>query len=360
MLNEDMSHARLSSSGKSTIEDMPNNSFEFFNYEDRKPFNLWDDPTPTKFYMIFKDKEGNAHNIVPEYLDTRYINNVDLTEPRKAVPQTVVIRDLSSTCNTEYVLKMKFSSLKIMHLLSDNSFTKTYTVMAPCCSACESCTMTDPNALMLELYKAIKLDKEALVTVDLIDESDASIITKKDNEEIFEEIAAWVKSKENAADPKVPTEKLKMKLTVKDLSTLSTPIFGSGYIANRSVWMHVTLNSDQDICKWGTVDKDKSTDPVFSEGAGYDIRYLEYFSAGYTNTDMVYRLSEEGPIDAPMYKADVNKMYYQFSINYDKLSTGGWHQYINPVTTIIAFTTEGDGMATIKSLAEELKKKLKY
>ena len=78
---------------------------------------------------------------------------------------------------------------------------------------------------------------------------------------------------------------------------------------------------------------------VFEEGAGIDIKQLEYQAKGWTESP--YRVSTvNGVADNRIYITDASSKYDVFALTYDQFSLGGWLEYFHNQASIIAIPTE--------------------
>ena len=74
---------------------------------------------------------------------------------------------------------------------------------------------------------------------------------------------------------------------------------------------------------------------AFEEGAGYDVKQLEYEAKGWTESP--YRLSTlNGVADENVYNAVATEKYDLVALTYDQFSVGAWLEYLNNEATIIA------------------------
>ena len=75
--------------------------------------------------------------------------------------------------------------------------------------------------------------------------------------------------------------------------------------------------------------------PVMEQGAGYDLRQLEYFAKGWDESP--YRVSAlNGVSDNKNYNSQLGVNYDQIVLSYDQVQKNAWLEYQNPEATYIA------------------------
>ena len=77
---------------------------------------------------------------------------------------------------------------------------------------------------------------------------------------------------------------------------------------------------------------------VFEEGAGYDLKQMEYFTKGWTESP--YRVSTVNSLaDNRTFNTDAAQKYDVFALTYDQFSLGGWLEYFHNQATVLAIPT---------------------
>jgi hypothetical protein len=96
----------------------------------------------------------------------------------------------------------------------------------------------------------------------------------------------------------------------------------------------------------------------YEQGLGYDIAQLEYVSGGWKGKPGPYRVGELVGLDFANFQslAVRTETYDQINLGYDQYSVGGWQEYRNNLSTILAIpcadtTTSADVLETLDLLA---------
>ena len=89
---------------------------------------------------------------------------------------------------------------------------------------------------------------------------------------------------------------------------------------------------------------------VFEEGAGIDVKQLEYIAKGWTEGP--YRVSNINAVaENRAFVTDATAKYDVFALTYDQFSLGGWLEYLHNQASIIAIptadSTTRDGLVAI-------------
>ena len=93
---------------------------------------------------------------------------------------------------------------------------------------------------------------------------------------------------------------------------------------------------DGSECNSGVIEVTQQ--PVFEEGAGIDLKQLEYIAKGWTESP--YRLSTaNGVADNRNFITDASTKYDMFALTHDQFSLGGWLEYYHNQATLVAVPT---------------------
>ena len=207
-----------------------------------------------------------------------------------------------------------------------------------CCDECEpTCPSGDANEITKQLYININNDTSGLVKANIkpragavlpagvaVDASGNLTLAQVDT------IMAANAAQTNPAnyvytDLEIET----VPQTIQDFCSVSL-----NYMYPRQTVAILTKVGDFKCS--GTVATTQTA--VFEEGAGIDVKQLEYQAKGWTESP--YRVSTvNGVADNRIYITDASGKYDVFALTYDQFSLGGWLEYFHNQASIIAIPT---------------------
>jgi hypothetical protein len=275
-------------------------------------------------------------------------------------PMKVVLKDYTAECETEYGIKLELRNQEIYRTQGYNQFTKTYSIVTSCCNGCNpTCPSGDANEITKLLKININNDPSGLVVAEAIARQDilaedvpdlsgdldaGDVVSDAD----LEAIMAYNATLEDPAnmlytDLEVTTVPQKLK----SFGDLNLQYF---YPREGTVIMS-KAGSDGFRCS-GTIEVTQQA--VFEEGAGYDIKQLEFFAKGWDESP--YRVSTlNGVADAKFYNTDATVKYDQFVLAYEQMHKNAWLTYSNSEATYIAIpTTDGTTRTGLVAILDAL------
>lgn len=291
------------------------------------------------------DGDGVADSIVTsagQSIQKKGVTNYSLRcyAPQRA--HIVDIEDISGIqCETGYTFKINFTgNTQAYQNFGFNQFVKTFSVKTGCCGPDCDCPSGDCNNLVDLLIKAINADTDGLVTAVPIDvtTTPGTPIPLVDNEGtgFTDEITTW------AADPANANKCLGIRLTSVPSKVYTYCQVPARYYKNVQFKMVVSLLEPLDCrATFSTFQE-----PVFGEGQGKDIGWLEYEAGGYNGKPGPYRVGELAglPIGTFERVSTNGGQYNQVNLFYRNESIAGWDEHKNYLNTIIAVPcTESGG-----------------
>ena len=256
----------------------------------------------------------------------------------------VLLRDYTATCETEYGVKVELRNQAIYTTQGYNQFTKTYTVKTGCCDCAAPCDIKDSNQITKGLFINVSNDESGFVKANIIARQ-AIVAATVANPAIPSDIAegavltlaqldaliAYNATQEDSADFLLTDIEFEtVGQTITDFSAVSL-----NYMYPRQTIAVISKVEGFD-CNSGVIETTQQA--VFEEGAGIDIKQLEYMTKGWTESP--YRVSTaNGVADNRIFITDASAKYDVFALTYDQFSLGGWLEYFHNQASIIAVPT---------------------
>lgn len=252
-------------------------------------------------------------------------------------PLKVVLKDYTAECETEYGVKLELRNQEIYRTQGYNQFTKTFSIVTSCCNGCEpTCPSGDANEITKLLKTNINNDPTGLVVANAIPRGDisASGVFPDDNGYIYDAdldaIMAYNATQIDVAD---------YVYTDLEITTVTQRINSFCDVNLKYFYPRETvaiLTKIEGFKCNGTVEVTEQA--VFEEGAGYDVKQMEYEAKGWTESP--YRVSSlNGVADAKRYNAIETEKYDAIALTYDQFNTNAWLEYLNNEATCIAIPT---------------------
>ena len=326
-----------------------------FNYDTNLSFDATVAAAPRNFYLAVGVDAGNGTTgdimkSAGSHVQGKNIAFYSFRPYTPGRPMKVLLKDYVANCETEYGVKLELRNQEIYRTQGYNQFTKTYTMKTSCCDGCEpTCPSGDANEITKQLYININNDTSGLVKANIKPRAGATLpagvtVDAQGNLTLaqVDTIMAANAAQTNPAnyvytDLEIET----VPQTIQDFCSVSL-----NYMYPRQTVAILTKVGDFKCS--GTVATTQTA--VFEEGAGIDVKQLEYQAKGWTESP--YRVSTvNGVADNRIYITDANSKYDVFALTYDQFSLGGWLEYLHNQATIIAIPTTDtvtrDGVAAI-------------
>ena len=314
-----------------------------FNYDTNLSFDATVATAPKNFYLAVGIDAGNGTTgdimkSAGSHVQGKNIAFYSFRPYTPGRPMKVLLKDYVANCETEYGVKLELRNQEIYRTQGYNQFTKTYTMKTSCCDGCEpTCPSGDANEITKQLFINISNDPSGLVKANIKPRAGAVLpagVTVDANGNLtlaqVNTIMAANAAQTNTAnfvytDLEIET----VPQTIQDFSAVSL-----NYMYPRQTVAILTKVGDFKCS--GTVATTQTA--VFEEGAGIDVKQLEYQAKGWTESP--YRVSTvNGVADNRVYITDASAKYDVFALTYDQFSLGGWLEYFHNQASIIAIPT---------------------
>ena len=314
-----------------------------FNYDTNLSFDATVATAPRNFYLAVGIDAGNGTTgdimkSAGSHVQGKNIAFYSFRPYTPGRPMKVLLKDYVADCETEYGIKLELRNQEIYRTQGYNQFTKTYTMKTSCCDGCEpTCPSGDANEITKQLFINISNDPSGLVKANIKPRAGAVLpsgVTVDANGNLtlaqVDTIMAANAAQTNPAnfvytDLEIET----VPQTIQDFSAVSL-----NYMYPRQTVAILTKVGDFKCS--GTVATTQTA--VFEEGAGIDVKQLEYKAKGWTESP--YRVSTvNGVADNRIYITDASGKYDVFALTYDQFSLGGWLEYFHNQASIIAIPT---------------------
>ena len=314
-----------------------------FNYDTNLSFDATVAAAPRNFYLAVGVDAGNGTTgdimkSAGSHVQGKNIAFYSFRPYTPGRPMKVLLKDYVANCETEYGIKLELRNQEIYRTQGYNQFTKTYIMKTSCCDGCEpTCPSGDANEITKQLYININNDTSGLVKANIKPRAGAVLpsgVTVDANGNLtLAQVDTIMAANAAQTDPAkyiyTDLEIETVPQTIQDFSAVSL-----NYMYPRQTVAILTKVGDFKCS--GTVATTQTA--VFEEGAGIDVKQLEYQAKGWTESP--YRVSTvNGVADNRIYITDASAKYDVFALTYDQFSLGGWLEYFHNQASIIAIPT---------------------
>lgn len=314
-----------------------------FNYDTNLSFDATVAAAPRNFYLAVGVDAGNGTTgdimkSAGSHVQGKNIAFYSFRPYTPGRPMKVLLKDFVANCETEYGVKLELRNQEIYRTQGYNQFTKTYTMKTSCCDGCEpTCPSGDANEITKQLYININNDTSGLVKANIKPRAGATLpagvtVDAQGNLTLaqVDTIMAANAAQTNPANYVYTNLEIEtVTQTIQDFCSVSL-----NYMYPRQTVAILTKVGDFKCS--GTVATTQTA--VFEEGAGIDVKQLEYQAKGWTESP--YRVSTvNGVADNRIYITDASAKYDVFALTYDQFSLGGWLEYFHNQASIIAIPT---------------------
>ena len=314
-----------------------------FNYDTNLSFDATVTAAPKNFYLAVGIDAGNGTTgdimkSAGSHVQGKNIAFYSFRPYTPGRPMKVLLKDYVANCETEYGVKLELRNQEIYRTQGYNQFTKTYMMKTSCCDGCEpTCPSGDANEITKQLFININNDPSGLVKANIKPRAGAVLpsgVTVDANGNLTIAQVDTIMAA-NAAQ----TDPAKYVYTDLEIETVPQTIQDFCSVSLNYMYPRQTvaiLTKVGDFKCSGTVATTQTA--VFEEGAGIDVKQLEYKTKGWTEGP--YRVSTvNGVADNRIYITDASAKYDVFALTYDQFSLGGWLEYFHNQASIIAIPT---------------------
>ena len=314
-----------------------------FNYDTNLSFDATVATAPRNFYLAVGVDAGNGTTgdimkSAGSHVQGKNIAFYSFRPYTPGRPMKVLLKDYVANCETEYGVKLELRNQEIYRTQGYNQFTKTYTMKTSCCDGCEpTCPSGDANEITKQLFININNDPSGLVKANIKPRAGAvlpvGVTVDAQGNLTLAQVDTIMAANAAQTDPAnyvyTDLEIETVPQTIQDFSAVSL-----NYMYPRQTVAILTKVGDFKCS--GTVATTQTA--VFEEGAGIDVKQLEYQAKGWTESP--YRVSTvNGVADNRIYITDASAKYDVFALTYDQFSLGGWLEYFHNQASIISIPT---------------------
>ena len=314
-----------------------------FNYDTNLSFDATVTAAPKNFYLAVGIDAGNGTTgdimkSAGSHVQGKNIAFYSFRPYTPGRPMKVLLKDYVANCETEYGVKLELRNQEIYRTQGYNQFTKTYMMKTSCCDGCEpTCPSGDANEITKQLFINISNDPSGLVKANIKPRAGAVLpsgVTVDANGNLtIAQVDTIMAANAANGDPAnfvyTDLEIETVPQTIQDFCSVSL-----NYMYPRQTVAILTKVGDFKCT--GSVETTQTA--VFEEGAGIDVKQLEYKTKGWTESP--YRVSTvNGVADNRVFITDANAKYDVFALTYDQFSLGGWLEYFHNQASIIAIPT---------------------
>ena len=314
-----------------------------FNYDTNLSFDATVAAAPRNFYLAVGVDAGNGTTgdimkSAGSHVQGKNIAFYSFRPYTPGRPMKVLLKDYVANCETEYGVKLELRNQEIYRTQGYNQFTKTYMMKTSCCDGCKpTCPSGDANEITKQLFININNDPLRLVKANIKPRAGAvlpsGVTVDAQGNLTLAQVDTIMAANAAKADP------TKYVYTDLEIETVTQTIQDFCSVSLNYMYPRQTvaiLTKVGDFKCSGTVATTQTA--VFEEGAGIDVKQLEYKAKGWTESP--YRVSTvNGVADNRIYITDANAKYDVFALTYDQFSLGGWLEYFHNQASIIAIPT---------------------
>ena len=304
------------------------------------------DPAPKNFYMAVgvdagDGTTGDIMKSAGSHVQGKNIAFYSFRPYTPGRPMKVVLKNFTANCDTQYGVKIELRNQDIYMTQGYVQFTKTYAMKTSCCKDCvPTCPSGDANEITRQLLINVANDPTKLVKAKALARQPLVVAThgvskayaKGDvvTDADLTAIMVFNKTKTAIAD---------MVFTDIEFETVGSKAndFNSVNLDYKGTRQTVAIITKVDGFECTGVVETTQT-AVFEEGAGYDLKQMEYFTKGWTESP--YRVSTVNSLaDNRTFNTDAAQKYDVFALTYDQFSLGGWLEYFHNQATVLAIPT---------------------
>lgn len=317
-----------------------------FDYNTNLSFDATVANVPKNFYLAAGIDAGNGtlRDIMKSAGSHVQGKNIAFFSFRPYTPgraMKVLLKDYVAKCETKYGIKIELKNQEIYKTQGYNQFTKTYSMKTSCCDGCApTCPSGDANEITRQLLVNILNDPSGLITARAVARQALTAATNGVATDITKggvvsdaDLTAIMAF--NAAQ----TNPTKFVYTDLEIETIPQNIQDFTSVSLNYMYPRQTVAIVSKVegfeCT-GAVQVTQTA--VFEEGAGIDVKQLEYIAKGWTEGP--YRVSTVNAIaENRAFVTDASTKYDVFALTYDQFSLGGWLEYLHNEASIIAIPT---------------------
>ena len=304
------------------------------------------DPAPKNFYMAVgvdagDGTTGDIMKSAGSHVQGKNIAFYSFRPYTPGRPMKVVLKDFTANCDTQYGVKIELRNQDIYMTQGYVQFTKTYAMKTSCCNDCvPTCPSGDANEITKQLLINVANDPTGLVKARALARQPLVVATHGVSKAYVKgEVVTDADLTAIMVFNKTKTAIADMVFTDIEFETVGSKAndFNSVNLDYKGTRQTVAIITKVDGFECTGVVETTQT-AVFEEGAGYDLKQMEYFTKGWTESP--YRVSTVNSLaDNRTFNTDAAQKYDVFALTYDQFSLGGWLEYFHNQATVLAIPT---------------------
>jgi hypothetical protein len=264
------------------------------------------------FIVAVKTATGSIRTDVINRAKLRYASAV-CNVP--AVSPVIDILNMCATCNSEAFIKVRFRSANVWQL-NGTDFVKTYALRNDCCTG----QAADCVAMVKSFRDQINADPKKLFTAVAIGVVEG-VTTVLDNVAL----STWDASEGNCPG---------IRLTANGIAVAD--FCGIPYIYDYPTGVSIDATVQGFNCCSPATTVTTTTQPVYAEGAGADIKYLEWSNAANAQNGTTPVITESGVVFNRDLNAAAGTSYAQITLAVNDVTNGTFLTYQDPKTYVFA------------------------
>ena len=331
-----------------------------FDYNTNISFDATVTNAPRNFYLAVGLDAGNGTlgDIMKSAGSHVQGKNIAFFSFRPYTPgrsMKVLLKDYIADCDTEYGVKLELRNQEIYRTQGYNQFTKTYTMKTSCCNGCQpTCPSGDANEITRQLLINVLNDPSGLITARAVARQDitaANIPGFTGGDLVKGAVVTDANLAAIMAYNATQTDVADFLYTDLEFETVTQAIRDFTSVSLNYMYPRQTVAILSKVIGFECTGTTEITQqPVFEEGAGIDVKQLEYIAKGWTEGP--YRVSNINAVaENRTFITDATAKYDVFALTYDQFSLGGWLEYLHNQASIIAIptadSTTRNGLAAI-------------
>ena len=304
------------------------------------------DPAPKNFYMAVgvdagDGTTGDIMKSAGSHVQGKNIAFYSFRPYTPGRPMKVVLKGFTANCDTQYGVKIELRNQDIYMTQGYVQFTKTYAMKTSCCNDCvPTCPSGDANEITKQLLINVANDPTGLVKARALARQPLVVATHGVSKAYVKgEVVTDADLTAIMVFNKTKTAIADMVFTDIEFETVGSKAndFNSVNLDYKGTRQTVAIITKVDGFECTGVVVTTQT-AVFEEGAGYDLKQMEYFTKGWTESP--YRVSTVNSLaDNRTFNTDAAQKYDVFALTYDQFSLGGWLEYFHNQATVLAIPT---------------------
>ena len=319
-------------------------------------------PVPAEYYFavgVDNDGDGVVDDIVKSTgneIQKKGVFYYNYTKYSAGKPAKVVLKDYFAQANKVYGIRVTLQNQATLQLQGYIPYSETYVVKNVICDNCaDPCVKGDSIQVTKKLLLQINNDTNAFVVAKAVARQALTTgthgITKAIGDaltiEDLDKMATYNKTQTNPAN----FVHADIEFETKPLKKIFDVCINIGYMISRETTIDISLPVGFD-CD-GKVEVKQEAE--YEQGAGYDLKQLEYIQKGWTETP--YRTSAITGLPFPTaYSIDPKGKYDTFVYTYDETTYTSFNNYTFQESSVIAVpTADTTTVAKVKAILEYLK-----